>query len=62
MNNIHVKIHGNEKPYLCDTCGKGFKTTKQLGNHKVFFFPFESSLDNELLKCSFTIKVFWTML
>ncbi|XP_034255787.1 zinc finger Y-chromosomal protein 2-like isoform X2 [Thrips palmi] len=44
MNNIHVKIHGSEKPYLCDTCGKGFKTTKQLGNHKVIHSRKESGL------------------
>ncbi|KAG8335163.1 hypothetical protein J6590_075563 [Homalodisca vitripennis] len=32
--NNHVKIHSNERPFLCDICGKGFKTTKQLRNHK----------------------------
>lgn len=34
MRNVHEKIHGSEKPHLCDTCGKGFKTIKQLRNHK----------------------------
>ncbi|XP_054274094.1 uncharacterized protein LOC128993971 [Macrosteles quadrilineatus] len=32
--NNHIKIHGDERPFLCDICGKGFKTTKQLRNHK----------------------------
>lgn len=49
LNNIHIKIHGVEKPFLCDSCGKGFKTTKQLRNHKVrnlfFLFYFETRID-----------------
>ncbi|CAB3361118.1 Hypothetical predicted protein [Cloeon dipterum] len=32
--NIHKRIHGEEKPFLCDACGKGFKTNKQLRNHR----------------------------
>ncbi|XP_042873759.1 serine-rich adhesin for platelets-like isoform X2 [Penaeus japonicus] len=34
LMNVHHKIHSDERPSLCDTCGKRFKTTKQLRNHK----------------------------
>ena len=35
LENIHKRIHGDEKNFLCDICGKGFKNSKQLVNHKV---------------------------
>lgn len=56
MNNIHIKIHGSEKPYLCDTCGKGFKTTKQLGNHKVI----HSRKDSGMQTCDTCGRTFHT--
>lgn len=38
LENIHKRIHGDEKNFLCDICGKGFKNSKQLVNHKVIKF------------------------
>ncbi|MPC55501.1 hypothetical protein E2C01_049440 [Portunus trituberculatus] len=35
LMNVHHKIHSDERPSLCDICGKRFKTPKQLRNHKV---------------------------
>lgn len=35
LENVHKKIHSNERNHLCDTCGKGFKNHKQLINHRV---------------------------
>lgn len=34
LENIHRQIHTNEYLFLCDTCGKSFKTRKQLRNHR----------------------------
>ncbi|XP_039284831.1 zinc finger protein 236 isoform X2 [Nilaparvata lugens] len=31
----HALTHGDLRPFLCDNCGKGFKTRKQMHNHKV---------------------------
>lgn len=32
--NTHSKIHSEERNYKCEQCGKGFKNTKQLKNHR----------------------------
>lgn len=35
LMNGHWKTHSTERPFLCDVCGKDFKTAKQLKSHKV---------------------------
>jgi len=32
---IHIK-HTDDRPFICDTCAKGFKTKKHLDNHKSY--------------------------
>ncbi|XP_060867315.1 gastrula zinc finger protein xFG20-1-like [Metopolophium dirhodum] len=34
LNTFHKNIHKQEKPFLCSMCKKGFKSIKQLRNHK----------------------------
>lgn len=34
LNTFHKNIHKQEKPFLCPECKKGFKSIKQLRNHK----------------------------
>lgn len=31
----HMAIHEEEKPFLCNNCGKSFKQHSQLKNHQV---------------------------
>lgn len=31
----HQLSHKNERPFLCDFCGKGFKTVKNMKNHEL---------------------------
>ncbi|KAG1652071.1 Zinc finger protein 737 [Nymphon striatum] len=35
LHTTHKLIHGEARSFLCDVCGKGFKTYKQMKNHKV---------------------------
>ncbi|XP_053685132.1 uncharacterized protein LOC128734804 [Sabethes cyaneus] len=34
LNNTHMKIHSDEKNFICAICDKGFKNNKQLRNHR----------------------------
>lgn len=47
LANQHRGIHGDDRPFLCDNCGKGFKTTKQLRNHR----DLHKAKAKEPLKC-----------
>ncbi|XP_012266385.2 zinc finger protein 624-like [Athalia rosae] len=47
LMNQHRGIHGDERPFVCNNCGKGFKTTKQLRNHRAL----HRAKDKEPLKC-----------
>jgi hypothetical protein len=35
LENIHKRIHFNERNFICEICKKGFKNHKQLINHRV---------------------------
>ncbi|RXG59432.1 hypothetical protein Avbf_12225 [Armadillidium vulgare] len=41
LMNGHWKTHSNERPFLCDVCGKDFKTAKQLRSHKFLKLNFQ---------------------
>ena len=34
---VHKQSHGEERPYLCDDCGKNFKTAKSHKSHRLLF-------------------------
>lgn len=34
LNNTHMKIHFDSRDFKCDICGKAFKNSKQLKNHR----------------------------
>lgn len=40
LKTFHKNIHKQEKPFLCPKCKKGFKSIKQLRNHKVRVLKF----------------------
>jgi uncharacterized Zn-finger protein len=43
----HMKLHGQEKPYMCDFCGKKFRMLGQFNRHRATHiddFPFQCSL------------------
>ncbi|XP_068084384.1 uncharacterized protein [Anabrus simplex] len=55
--NLHKWIHGTERPFLCDSCGKGFKNRKQLRNHKATHKPKVANLmECEVCSRSFSNK------
>ncbi|XP_015524261.1 uncharacterized protein LOC107227580 [Neodiprion lecontei] len=47
LTNQHRGIHGEDRPFLCDHCGKGFKTKKQRRNHQAH----HRAKEKEPLKC-----------
>ncbi|XP_023288179.1 zinc finger protein 658 isoform X2 [Orussus abietinus] len=53
LMNQHRAIHGSDRPYLCDNCGKGFKTTKQLRNHRSLH-----KTKKQLLECGECLRIF----
>lgn len=55
LNNTHKPIHSDVRSFICGICKKGFKNSKQLGNHKM-----THKSDYERLKyaCEVCSKVF----
>ncbi|KAL4120593.1 hypothetical protein QTP88_013259 [Uroleucon formosanum] len=51
LNTFHKNIHKQEKPFLCPECKKGFKSIKQLRNHKVIHVKSGKSSPKSELTC-----------
>lgn len=53
----HLAIHKDEKPYLCNECGKAFKTNNQLRNHQYIHVKNPSNIGQKTCdKCSQTFS------
>lgn len=40
---VHKEIHGDERPYTCDVCWKGFKQFSQMRNHQMIHVEYQSN-------------------
>lgn len=56
LNNIHKPIHSDLKAFSCDVCGKAFKNSKQLRNHKL---THKEKSQKELFYCEVCNKPFF---
>ncbi|BES94748.1 ZnF_C2H2 [Nesidiocoris tenuis] len=55
---FHRRIHSDERPFLCDLCGLGFKTTKQLGTHKMYHRKGRKRISGSPPSCSICSRKF----
>lgn len=53
--NQHRGIHSDDRPFICEFCGKGFKTNKQLRTHKIFH---KSNNNNITYQCNHCQRIF----
>lgn len=56
LKNTHIKIHSEERNFICDFCKKAFKNTKQLKNHRRIHRTLEQMPVHNCTKCNLTFK------
>ncbi|KAF7988628.1 hypothetical protein HCN44_001201 [Aphidius gifuensis] len=54
--NQHRGIHSDDRPFICEYCGKGFKTNKQLRTHKIFHKNNNSNVTYQCNNCQRIFK------
>lgn len=56
LNNTHMKIHSDEKNFICAICNKAFKNNKQLRNHRRTHREIQQIQQSAWLHSEFPVK------